>query len=287
MTALARMLVTFATAASFASDDPVLRLGEMAVETDTRKMKIGDGVTAWTSLNHINGGTDTANTWSGANIFQLDSNANYIVDSKNLHTGTAAAAGFRVSSDVAEMSLLAHASARTVTRCGQVLGGWAELLARLGSGLLINTNAAAPMKFGTNNALALTIDTSQNATFEKALRSIGATSGVGYDTGAGGTVTQLTSKSTGVTLNRACGQITMNNATLNAGVAVTFTLTNSAIAAADLLVLTHAATGTLGNYELDYRCAAGSATIYVRNKTAGNLSEAVVIGFAVIKGVTS
>ena len=125
--------------------------------------------------------------------------------------------------------------------------------------------------------------------WKHSIKSNHATAGIGYATGAGGTVTQGagSGKTTGVTLNKACGQITMNNATLNAGVAVTFTFTNSAIAATDYLVLTHAATGTLGNYELDYRCTAGSATIYVRNKTAGNLSDAVVIGFAVIKGVTS
>lgn len=109
----------------------------------------------------------------------------------------------------------------------------------------------------------------------------------GYITGEGGTVTQATSKSTGVTLDKRCGQITMHNATLNADTTVSFTLTNSTIAATDLLVLNHVSDGTAGSYVLNAQCAAGSASINVRNITAGNLSEAIVIGFAVIKAATA
>ena len=109
----------------------------------------------------------------------------------------------------------------------------------------------------------------------------------GYITGEGGTVTQATSKSTGVTLDKRCGQVTMHNATLNADTTVSFTLTNSTIAATDLLVLNHVSAGTAGSYVLNAQCAAGSASINVRNITAGNLSEAIVIGFAVVKAATA
>lgn len=109
----------------------------------------------------------------------------------------------------------------------------------------------------------------------------------GYGSGAGGTQTQGTNKSTAVTLNTRCGQITMNNANLAAGTAVTFTLTNSQIAATDILMLNHVSGGTLGNYSFVARCAAGSATIAVRNVSAGDLAEAVVIAFAVIKATTA
>ena len=116
---------------------------------------------------------------------------------------------------------------------------------------------------------------------------IGGSAKLGYDTGAGGTVTQLTNKSTGVTLNKPTGQITMNAAALAADTTVSFTLTNSVIAAGDILVLQNQATGTLGAYTINGRTAAGSATISVRNVTAGSLSEAMVISFAVIRAVTS
>ena len=79
----------------------------------------------------------------------------------------------------------------------------------------------------------------------------------------------------------------MNNASLGAGTIVSFTLTNSAIAATDVLVLNHISGGTVGSYSLNAQCAAGSATINVRNNTAGGLSEAIVIQFALIKGVDS
>ena len=107
--------------------------------------------------------------------------------------------------------------------------------------------------------------------------------GIGYAAGAGGTVTQATNKATGVTLSKTCGQITMNNAALAAATIVSFVLTNTCIAATDVLALNHVSGGTVGSYTLNAQCAAGSATINIRNNTAGSLSEAIVIAFAVIK----
>jgi hypothetical protein len=111
--------------------------------------------------------------------------------------------------------------------------------------------------------------------------------GVGYSTGAGGTVVQATNKTTGVTLAKTCGQITMNNAALVNGVIASFTMTNSLIAATDVLVLNHISGGTPGSYGLNAQAAAGTATINVRNNTAGTLSEAIVIQFSVVKAVNS
>lgn len=111
--------------------------------------------------------------------------------------------------------------------------------------------------------------------------------GVGYSTGAGGTITQITSKATGVALNTITGAITMNNASLAAGTIVSFVLTNSSIAATDVLVLNHISGGTPGSYTLNVAAGTGSATIYIRNNTAGSLSEAIVIAFCVVKGATA
>lgn len=107
---------------------------------------------------------------------------------------------------------------------------------------------------------------------------------LGYSTDAQGSVTQATSKSTGVTLNKSSGQITMNNAALGATTNVTFTLTNSLIGVRDVLVL-NVYGGTSGSYNVWVSgLAEGSATITVRNITAGSLSEAIVINFAIIHG---
>ena len=114
--------------------------------------------------------------------------------------------------------------------------------------------------------------------------SYDATAGTfGYGTGRG-TVTQQTNKSTGVTLNAPCGAITMNGAALSADTTVSFTLTNTSIAATDLLILNHVSGGTVGSYVLNAQAAAGSASINVTNISTGSLSEAIVIGFAIIKG---
>lgn len=41
------------TASRWASTNPVLLAGEIGFETDTKKIKIGDGATAWNSLAYI------------------------------------------------------------------------------------------------------------------------------------------------------------------------------------------------------------------------------------------
>lgn len=106
---------------------------------------------------------------------------------------------------------------------------------------------------------------------------------LGYTAGAQGTVTQATSKSTAVTLNKPAGQITMNNAALGATTTVTFTLNNSMISANDTLIVTVSSGGTAGAYNAWVSgLAAGSATIALRNITGGSLSEAVVLNFALI-----
>lgn len=106
---------------------------------------------------------------------------------------------------------------------------------------------------------------------------------LGYTAEASGTVTQLTSKSTGVTLNKSAGQITMNNAELANATNVTFTLTNSSISAKDVVVLSVSSGATAGAYNCWISGkSTGSCTITLRNLSGGALSEAVVINFAVI-----
>jgi microcystin-dependent protein len=45
------------TAAAWASVNPTLPKGQIGVELDTNKIKVGDGVNAWNSLNYIGGGS--------------------------------------------------------------------------------------------------------------------------------------------------------------------------------------------------------------------------------------
>lgn len=121
-----------------------------------------------------------------------------------------------------------------------------------------------------------------------AVTSSSASAGIGYATGAGGTVTQITSKATGVTLNKICGQITMNGAALAAGAKVSFAVSNTSCAATDIPQVAVVSGGTANAYRANVTAvAANSFTVTVENITAGSLSEAPVIGFFINKAVTA
>jgi hypothetical protein len=120
-----------------------------------------------------------------------------------------------------------------------------------------------------------------------AITSNSATAGVGYRSGAGGTVTQLTSKSTAVTLDKITGEITMNGAQLGGLSTVSFTLNNSTIANTDVIIINQVSTANVGFYSFNGICNSGNAIISVSNLTNNNRSDVIVIRYAVIKGATS
>lgn len=116
----------------------------------------------------------------------------------------------------------------------------------------------------------------------------GIIGGVGYGTGTGGTVSQITSKATGVTLDKPCGQITLNNASLASNTSASFTLTNSTIAATDVVVVNIAQNATADAYVVTVTAiAAGSCRIQVRNVSGGALAENLVLNFSVMKAVSA
>ena len=117
-----------------------------------------------------------------------------------------------------------------------------------------------------------------------------AAAGLGYGTGSGGTVTQATSKSTAVTLNKPTGKITMNNAALVASGVVEFVFNNSLATNNDLILLTLGnQSGAYGNYNVWGGTFSGGGGFYinVKNISVSLLSDALVINFAIIKGATS
>ena len=107
---------------------------------------------------------------------------------------------------------------------------------------------------------------------------------IGYTASAQGTVTQLTSKATAVTLNKSAGRITLNAASLAAQTNVSFTFNNSFISANDTLILTISGGATIESYNVWVNSlGAGTASITLRNTTAATpLAEAVIINFALI-----
>jgi hypothetical protein len=115
---------------------------------------------------------------------------------------------------------------------------------------------------------------------------------IGYLTSAQGTVTQATSKSTGVTLNASAGRITMNAAALAGGAAVYFTLTNNLISANDTIIVNVSGKYTSGPALTDPTAytayvatmTTGSAVIVLRNLSGTSYSEDVIINYAIIHG---
>ena len=160
---------------------------------------------------------------------------------------------------------------------------WSDLF--LATGAVVNWNNGNVTLTHSAGALAFAGAT---ITADNSIKSSHATAGIGYGTGAGGTVTQATDKSTAVELNKTCGAITMNGAALNTNTTVAFTLTNSAIAATDAIVVNPSSAGTAGSYLVwATTIAGGSCVIQVRNISGGSLSEAIVLTFSVIKAVTA
>ena len=114
------------------------------------------------------------------------------------------------------------------------------------------------------------------------------TTGLGFYTGAGGIVPAGATKATPFTLNNMCGQITTAADSLAHSTVVSAVWTNSKIAATDVVIINHKSGGTVGAYVFNVSCGAGTATLYItNNQTSGTLSEALVLSFVVIKGVTS
>jgi hypothetical protein len=117
--------------------------------------------------------------------------------------------------------------------------------------------------------------------FAAGVQSAHPSQGVGYATGAGGSVTQPTSQTTAVTLNKACGKITMFNAAFNTGALVTFTVNNSTVVASDLIVVNAGVGGIIANAV----AANGSFTVTLYN--AGPNTFTGQVNFAVVKAVTA
>jgi hypothetical protein len=152
---------------------------------------------------------------------------------------------------------------------------------------LRETSVGTNIYFGTSNNYAAGITNNALVINPSGGVTSSGTGGIGYSTGAGGTVAQVGLKTAAVTINRPCGTITMAvGPALAGGGIVSFTVNNSTVAATDVIVTQHTSGGTIGSYTITANTPlAGSFRITVRNNTGGVLSEAIVIRFAVIKAV--
>jgi hypothetical protein len=111
--------------------------------------------------------------------------------------------------------------------------------------------------------------------------------GIGYATGAGSTVTQITSSSTAVTINAVCGQITTVALTTAGAAEEAFTVNNSTVDANDVVVVSTTYAGAGKPIVFVTNQAAGSFVANITNVSASSLDAALTINFAVIKSVTA
>lgn len=79
-----KLRTRYDTAANWASNNPVLLSGELGIESDTLKMKVGNGSSVWNSLPYLLDGaafqavtTITVNTGSSPALGTVDNNTEY------------------------------------------------------------------------------------------------------------------------------------------------------------------------------------------------------------------
>lgn len=126
--------------------------------------------------------------------------------------------------------------------------------------------------------------TTHNILAGASVKSKGPTAGIGYATGAGGAVTQITSRATGVTLSTVTGDITLVSAAGSATPA-SFVVTNTAVAVTDNVVINQKSGTDL--YEVFVTNVAAGSFKVTCFTTGGTTTEQPVFHFSVVKGVIS
>jgi hypothetical protein len=113
--------------------------------------------------------------------------------------------------------------------------------------------------------------------------------GIGYTTGAGGTVTQVGTKSDPVTLHKPTGRITTAASSISANSSVDFVLFSDSITAGDIVLLNFIEPiASFGSYLLMARTTSnGAARILIRNLTGSPLAEVLQISYVIIKASTT
>lgn len=159
------------------------------------------------------------------------------------------------------------------------VNNWADISHTAPDGMLnISQSGAGTINTLINNTVVQKVTTA-------GVRVISG--GIGYGVGAGDAVTQLTSKSTGVTLNKSSGRVITHYAELAAGDIVSFTLLNNQIAGDDVLAISVTGGPNPDAYLIRARIFSGGAVVSIVNQSGRALSDAIQFQFVVLKGAVS
>lgn len=205
----------------------------------------------------------------------------------------AGAEAFTNKTSYNKVAITAPATSATLTLAdGSTLatsGAYSTTLTATGATTLTLPTTGTLATLAGSETLSGKVYTGTSLAVTAAITSSGSTSGIGYATGAGGTVTQITSRSTGVTLNKITGTIVTDNTSLAAQAQAVFTVTNSTVAAGDTILLSMQGGSTANtSFPYVYSVGSGSFQIAVHNRNASTADTgAMTINFSVIKAVSN
>ena len=280
-------------------------------QVTTLNTSISGVTTAWQAnaagqANQITGANTNISTNTtaiatlNANVGAYETYANSAIttNTNSIATLNANVGAFETYANLAISSITTNANANTaaylsngistnIVTTGNISAGNVLVGSTTYSNLSITSTAlAADFTIGQTSATGNLV-LNRQTNFAKDARITG---NIRYDqTQNNATVTQLTSKATAVTANGRTGQITTNNATLNKGAAVQFTVNNSYITSAKDMVIVNIASGATVGYDISVNSinAAGSFIINLHNSdstgSGANAADTLVINFAVIK----
>jgi hypothetical protein len=188
--------------------------------------------------------------------------------------------GIGTSSPATKLHLLTPSAANVELRIANSLSYSSLLIDSAGDSRLYTP--ALNQIFSVNSTERMRIDSSGKVL-------VTSPAGLGYGTGSGGTVTQATSKTTAVTLNKPSGQIIMNGASIPAGGSVYFALGNNVFfgSAGDICFVSNVS-GDGSLYEcMVTQAYSGVINIKVTNVSASPQAHALVLNFVIIKGASA
>jgi len=278
--------------------------GELIIDETNHYLTIHDGITTGGARTF---GIPSVRLINGANTLTLTANGNLQMPNGQLRFADTTSQNTAFNSfyiNTINNNALQIANLQNVQSNSNILSVQANTIYNQGVNITQNTwiiNTDAKMQSAYNQAntdyttLTAAATVYGNSTFVPVitLTANGRVSSIvntaitiGYTNGSGGIVTQLTSRTTGVTLNKPSGQITLTSNAMSTGTSNTFVFTNSAISANDFLMINHWSGGTLGNYTFASNTTSGQANVTIRAISTVT-AESPILQYVVIKGAAT